>query len=124
MAVEKTNFHSYCSGKLHKGCELCVQGKKLFCSLQAGVRSVCFYCPINEKKYGQDVVYANEWKIEDPKDPKELRRSPAHKGLRRGHHRRRSFDGSRSLRRLHNVVEEGIRQEVSHPSVHSFEARQ
>ncbi|MEK6960863.1 MAG: radical SAM protein [Nanoarchaeota archaeon] len=72
MAVEKTNFHSYCSGKLHKGCELCVQGKKLVLFITGRCAQRCFYCPINEKKYGQDVVYANEWKIEDPKDPKEL----------------------------------------------------
>ncbi len=32
----------------------------------------CFYCPVNEAKYGHDLVYANEWKLANPDDPKEL----------------------------------------------------
>lgn len=32
----------------------------------------CFYCPVNEAKYGHDVVYANEWKLADPADPREM----------------------------------------------------
>lgn len=32
----------------------------------------CFYCPVNERKYDKDIVYANEWHVANPDNPKEL----------------------------------------------------
>lgn len=70
--MQKTQFHSYCSGRLAKGCLQCVQGKKLVLFITGLCAQKCFYCPVSEHKYGFDEVYANEWKVLDPDDPKEL----------------------------------------------------
>src|SRR3989344_2473658 len=68
----RTEWHSWKSGKLCKGCGLCVEGKKLVLFVTGLCAQKCFYCPIGEHKFGKDVVFANEWRIADPENPKEL----------------------------------------------------
>jgi pyruvate formate-lyase activating enzyme-like uncharacterized protein len=70
--VEETKWHSYCTGKLAKGCAMCVQGRKLVLFITGLCGQKCWYCPVSEHKFGSDVVYANEWKLANPDDPKEL----------------------------------------------------
>jgi len=70
--MQKTAYHSWKSGELAEGCKLCVEGKKLVLFVTGKCTNKCWYCPVNEEKFGKDVVYANEWKIENPEDPKEL----------------------------------------------------
>jgi hypothetical protein len=68
--MQKTKFYSWKStkGKLPKGCQLCVQGRKLVLFVTGICKQKCFFCPISEKKSGKDVVYANEWKVSSEKD--------------------------------------------------------
>ncbi|MDP2749529.1 MAG: radical SAM protein [Nanoarchaeota archaeon] len=59
--IKKTKFYSYLLGKLPKGCQLCVKGEKLVLFATGLCPRCCYYCSISDKKYGKDVVYANEW---------------------------------------------------------------
>jgi hypothetical protein len=70
--VQDTGCHSWRAGRLAKGCRLCVQGRKLVLFITGHCSQRCFYCPVSEHKFGRDVVFANEWKVECPDSPKEL----------------------------------------------------
>ncbi len=63
--MEKTLYFSWKLGQLPKGCQLCVQGKKLVLFVTGLCPRRCFYCPISDKKSQKDVIYANEWPIND-----------------------------------------------------------
>lgn len=69
---KKTPWHSFVSGKVCKGCEQCVRGKKTVLFITGLCSRKCFYCPISSKKYAHDVVFANEWEVKDFDDPVEL----------------------------------------------------
>ncbi|MCB9362576.1 radical SAM protein [Candidatus Woesearchaeota archaeon] len=70
--VQETKWHSWFTGNLPKGCAQCVQGRKLVLFITGKCGQSCYYCPVSEKKFGHDVVYANEWQITDPDNPTEL----------------------------------------------------
>ena len=70
--IQKTKYHSFKCGKLTKGCEQCVLGRKLVIFVTGRCAQRCWYCPVSEHKYGKDDAYANEWKIENPAEPYEL----------------------------------------------------
>ena len=57
----KTPYYSHKLGTLPKGCQLCVKGQKLVLFLTGLCPRSCYYCPISDKKYKKDVIYADEW---------------------------------------------------------------
>ncbi|MCX6711802.1 MAG: radical SAM protein [Candidatus Woesearchaeota archaeon] len=67
MKAEKTQYYSWKIGNLPKGCKYCVKGEKtvLFITGLCSKKETCYYCPISDLKKDKDVVYANEWKIEN-----------------------------------------------------------
>ncbi len=66
MKEDKRGFSHY--GEPAKGCRYCVRGEKVVLFITGLCGQRCHYCPISEKKFGKDVIYANEWKIESDKD--------------------------------------------------------
>ena len=56
-----TGYYSRKIGSLSRGCRLCVQGRKLVLFVTGLCPRHCSYCPVSDKKYQQDVTYANEW---------------------------------------------------------------
>ncbi len=66
--MKKTAFHSYKTGNLAKGCQLCVQGKKMVLFVTGLCSCRCYFCPISDQKKNKDVIYANEWPIKNFKN--------------------------------------------------------
>lgn len=66
--MQKTPYYSYKLGKLPKGCQLCVQGKKLVLFVTGLCPRSCYFCPISDKKYKKDVTYADEWPTKNIKE--------------------------------------------------------
>lgn len=68
MKVSRTGHFSWKAGALAKGCEQCVKGEKLVLFATGICPRHCYFCPISDKKWAKDDVYANEWKISSEKD--------------------------------------------------------
>ncbi|MBU0628393.1 MAG: radical SAM protein [Nanoarchaeota archaeon] len=66
--MQKTPYYSYKLGTLPKGCQLCVKGSKLVMFITGLCPRCCYFCPISDKKYQKDVIYADEWPITDIKE--------------------------------------------------------
>lgn len=67
MKAEKTQYYSWKIGSLPKGCKYCIKGEKtvFFITGICSKKETCYYCPISDLKKDKDVIYANEWKIEN-----------------------------------------------------------
>ena len=53
---------------LSRGCQQCAHGSKMVLLITGKCTSTCFYCPLSTKKYGKDVIYADEWKLKNEND--------------------------------------------------------
>lgn len=58
--IKDTGNYSKCINGTAKGCEQCVKGRKLVLFVTGICPRSCYYCPLSEKKYQKDVIYANE----------------------------------------------------------------
>lgn len=55
--------HNIRTGEMAKGCQLCVQGKKLVLFVTGVCGNGCDYCPVSDAKNHHDVIFANEMKV-------------------------------------------------------------
>jgi pyruvate formate-lyase activating enzyme-like uncharacterized protein len=53
---------------LSLGCTQCAKGSKMVLLITGKCTCACFYCPLSKKKYGKDVIYADEWQLKNEKD--------------------------------------------------------
>lgn len=51
--------------ELPLGCELCRLGGKLVVFISGECGDNCYYCPVSNERFGKDVMFANEKKVED-----------------------------------------------------------
>ncbi|MGM5484466.1 MAG: radical SAM protein [Nanobdellota archaeon] len=51
-----------------EGCKRCVKGEKLVLFITGLCTERCFFCPVSEKKFGRDCLFANEWEAKNFKD--------------------------------------------------------
>lgn len=65
-------YYSYNLGELPKGCQYCVRGEKLVLFITGLCPRKCYFCPLSDKKYQQDVIYANEMEVTLSKDKDQI----------------------------------------------------
>lgn len=68
MKITKTAGESLATGPIPKGCELCIEGRKLVLFVTGLCNQNCEYCTISEGRWQKDEVWANEKKVEKPED--------------------------------------------------------
>ncbi|RME54638.1 radical SAM protein [Candidatus Woesearchaeota archaeon] len=78
--MKKTKYHSWVTGKLPKGCQFCVKGRKEVVFITGVCPRKCFFCPISDEKKDKDVVYTNEVPVKDLKQIVEEARMCSSKG--------------------------------------------
>jgi len=68
MKVAKTAGESLAAGKLPRGCQLCIQGRKLVLFVTGKCNLDCYYCTISKGRWQADEVWANERLVLSGKD--------------------------------------------------------
>jgi pyruvate formate-lyase activating enzyme-like uncharacterized protein len=68
VAIENLQNGSMLKGELPAGCHYCGTGAKLVLLVTGRCSSRCFYCPLSLEKWGKDLIYADELKVEDSED--------------------------------------------------------
>ncbi|MDG6226132.1 MAG: radical SAM protein [Candidatus Thermoplasmatota archaeon] len=67
MPVKFTHELMYsCRGRPPLGCRYCDRGSKMVLYITGICACDCFYCPLSEEKKDNDVIYANERRIDGP----------------------------------------------------------
>src|SRR3989344_5108504 len=68
------------SGSPAKGCKFCVKGEKMVLFITGLCAKNCYFCPVSDNKMYKDVVYANEWRIQNDEEVLEEARLTEAKG--------------------------------------------
>ncbi|MGC8567125.1 MAG: radical SAM protein [Caldisphaera sp.] len=55
-------------GKMERGCELCFPGLKAVIFITGICGDSCYYCPIGKDRFGKDLVFVNEERINNTKE--------------------------------------------------------
>ncbi|KYC54417.1 MAG: 7-carboxy-7-deazaguanine synthase [Candidatus Methanofastidiosum methylothiophilum] len=97
MSIKKTDANSYHTGKISKGCKLCIKGRKSVLFVTGVCNVNCYYCPLSEEKKGRDFSYINERKIEGNQDILEELKACSSKGI--------SLTGGDPLLRINRCLE-------------------
>jgi uncharacterized protein len=66
--IKSNEFYSYNTKELPKGCQMCVKGEKIVLFITGNCPRKCYFCPVSDEKFGKDVTFANEKKVEDFSD--------------------------------------------------------
>ncbi len=66
--IQLNKNSSYNLGELPPGCQYCVRGEKLVLFVTGVCPRKCYFCPVSDQKFQQDVIYANERKVESADD--------------------------------------------------------
>ncbi len=57
---------------LSPGCKMCAKGSKLVLLVTGKCQSSCYYCPLSFTKSGKDVIYADEWQLDNENDTQKI----------------------------------------------------
>jgi len=57
---------------LSPACKMCAEGSKMVVLITGNCPAHCFYCPLSTKKQHKDVIYADEWQLENEEDVETL----------------------------------------------------
>ena len=68
MKTAKTLGESLATGPLARGCDLCIEGRKLVLFVTGLCNQNCYYCTISEGRWQKDETWANERRVEKPED--------------------------------------------------------
>ena len=66
--IQENQYYSYNVGELPEGCQYCVRGEKLVLFVTGVCPRRCYFCPVSDQKFGKDVTFANERKVNTTED--------------------------------------------------------
>lgn len=66
--MQQNHYHSYNTGQLPQGCQMCVCGEKLVLFVTGVCPRKCYFCPVSDDKWGKDVIFANERAVHTDQD--------------------------------------------------------
>lgn len=114
MSIKITDANSSYTGKISKGCKLCIKGRKSVLFVTGICHVNCYYCPVSNEKRDKDLSYINERKIEKKEDILEEIKACDSKGT--------SFTGGDPLLKIDKCLDYAklIKEEHSNHHIHLY----